>query len=414
MQKATIDEILLTIQFSGYMNKKIMIVGALLYVATTLVSFAYFSRSSIISKLPSSEKGTPSPEGPLTQECPLNGQLYSEAQEKRWEARRPLGIMVQNNIEARPQSGLSQADVIHEAVAEGGITRFLAMYYCDNPEIVGSVRSARIYFVKMLQGFGSEPLYGHVGGANTPGPADALGELQDLGWSGNNDLDQFAVPFPNYWRDYDRLPNRATEHTMYTNTLKLWDYAKKSRGFTNVNEDGDAWDENFEPWLFTDDAETNDRGSISEIQFGFWDNSLGSDYTVLWTYDSAKNGYLRTNGGEPHVDFSTDEQLMAKNIVTIFADERPANDGYPGGQHLLYGVVGTGEGMLYQNGQEIPVTWEKLDEEDMMRFYSEDDEEVEFVRGQIWIEILPEGNEVETRSASNPSTSPAQNQKQEE
>ncbi|MCA9372144.1 DUF3048 domain-containing protein [Candidatus Woesebacteria bacterium] len=391
------------------MNKKLIIIGIVLYLVSTAISYTVFSRDSIIPSM-NEPKNTNDKQEPLTEACPLNGKLYSKSQRKLWESRRPLGVMVENHVEARPQSGLSQADIVHEAVAEGGITRFLAIFYCDNPEIVGPVRSARMYFLKFLQGFGHEPLYGHVGGANTSGPADALGEIKALGWSGNNDLDQFAVPFPNYWRDYDRLPDRATEHTMYTNTLKLWDYAAKSRGFTNVNEDGEAWDADFEPWLFQDEAEGADRGGATIINFGFWDNALGSDFTVTWTYDPITNSYARTNGGKPHMDFTTGEQLTTKNIVVVFADESVANDGYDHGQHLLYDIIGKGEGTLYQNGKAIDVNWEKLDEEDMMRFYdSETDREVTFVPGQIWIELLPTGNEVTVKKI-NPTAKPTTEQ----
>ena len=153
---------------------------------------------------------------PKTEVCPLNGQLFSKARKKLWETRRPLGVAIENHLEARPQSGLSKADVVYEAVAEGGITRFLALFYCQDAKPIGPVRSARIYFLKLLQGYGNNPLYAHVGGANTPGPADALGEIRDLGWDGYNDMNQFAVPFPYYYRDYERLPDRATEHTMYS------------------------------------------------------------------------------------------------------------------------------------------------------------------------------------------------------
>lgn len=381
------------------MNKHVIIgIGAVIYLATSFGSYAFFSSTGVDTSgydVPGDTALNGEDAGPKTEECPLNGKMYSEAARQKWEKRRPMGIMIQNNTEARPQSGLSSADIIHEVVAEGGITRFLAMYYCEDPKIVGSVRSARIYYIRLLQGFGNNPLYAHVGGANTPGPADALGELKKLGWWGYNDLDQFSVPFPNYWRDYDRLPGRATEHTMYTNTQKLWEYAAKNRDLTNVDEDGVAWDESWDPWLFQDDAAEGSRGSVGTITYGFWDNNLGSDYTVEWMYDASANEYKRVNGGEAHIDKNTDEQLTTKNVVVVFADESVANDGYEHGQHMLYDIIGTDDAMIFHNGTAIEGSWEKQDEEDMMRFYDEDDNEVELVRGQVWISVLPSGNEVD-------------------
>jgi hypothetical protein len=256
--------------------------------------------------------------------------------------------MVENSLDARPQSGISSADIVHEAVAEGGITRFLLMFYCEEPKFIGPVRSARIYFLKLLQGFGDKPLYGHVGGANTPGPADALGEIKDLGWYGLNDMDQFAVPFPNYWRDYDRLPDRATEHTVYTDAQKLWAYAKKSRGLSDVDEDGLAWNKSWEGYTFTDEAKEADRGNIGKINFAFWDNSLGGDYTVQWDYDKASNTYLRTNGGVKHIDLNTKKQLATKNLFIVFAEESVADDGYDHGQHMLNDIFGSGDVIIFK------------------------------------------------------------------
>lgn len=327
-----------------------------------------------------------------TEECPINGVLYSKNQRNKWEKRRPLGITVENHIDARPQSGLSYADVVFEAVAEGGITRFLAVYYCQDSPYVGPIRSARIYFIKMLQGFGNYPLYAHVGGANTPGPADALGRIRELGWVNYNDLNQFSVPFPYFWRDYERLPERAVEHTVYSSTSKLWDYAREKRNLTNVDRNNISWDKNYQKWLFKDDEKLDLRGDIKKIDFGFWENFAG-DFSVTWSYNKDTNDYLRINGGVPHIDKNNNKQISAKNVIIIFAKESPANDGYPGG-HLLYDIVGKGEGLVFQDGKVIKVSWVKQNEEDQFKFYDQKKEEIKMVRGSIWIEILPIGNKV--------------------
>src|SRR3990167_5614458 len=359
------------------MNKKgLFIVGIWLYILSAFLSYVYFSgfgTSSITSPL-----GAPVPAGtkstltvdtdaPKTEKCPLNGKLYPKAFYDIWKGRRPLGVMIENHVDARPQSGLSQADIVFEAVAEGGITRFLTIFYCQDTKVIGPVRSARMYFLKLLQGYGKNPLYAHVGGANTPGPADALGEIGDLGWDGYNDLNQFAVPFPYYYRDYERLPNRATEHTMYAATLKLYDYAKKTRKLTNVDTKGASWDKGFIPWKFKDDSPTASRGKVAKVSFPFW-SQFGGDYSIVWSYDKTSNSYVRTNGGSLHIDKNTGKPLAAKAVVVVFTKESSANDGYPGG-HLVYEVVGSGDGLLFQDGKSIKITWKKPDEDQMTRFY---------------------------------------------
>lgn len=377
------------------MNQKtLLIVAVILYAISAVGSFAYFSGNGVQMgdyKPPSTTTANGTDTGPKTEECPLNGELYSKATREKWEKRRPLGIMVENSLDSRPQSGLTSADVIYETVAEGGITRFLVMFYCQEPKIVGPVRSARIYFIRLLQGYGEYPLYAHVGGANTPGPADALGEIGDLGWAGYNDLNQFSVPFPNFWRDYDRLPGVATEHTMYTDTTKLWKYAA-SKKLTNVDDEGTAWNENFEPWKFADDAKAGNRGDTVKISYSFWSQSA-SNYGVTWNYDAESNSYKRVNGSKPHTDKNNDKQITSKNVVVVLADESDANDGYEGG-HLLYDITGSGTAYIFQNGKAIKGTWNKPDFEDMMVFEDAQGKEVELVRGQTFVSIIPSGNKV--------------------
>ena len=142
------------------MNKQkitFIVIAIVIYLVSTGVSYAVFSRfgGKSVQKYVPPSVGQKKSDGtigfdqslPKTQPCPLNGALYSEPQKTWWESHRPLGVMIENHEESRPQSGLSSADVVYEAVAEGGITRFLAVYYCQDAGQIGPVRSARKYFI---------------------------------------------------------------------------------------------------------------------------------------------------------------------------------------------------------------------------------------------------------------------------
>ncbi|MCL5091629.1 MAG: DUF3048 domain-containing protein [Patescibacteria group bacterium] len=396
------------------MNKKVIfLAGFFIFVVAAVGSYAYFKGGGeglinplALYKVPQSNgngQNSSQSSEPKTEPCPINGQLMTKTQKAFWEKRRPLGIMVENSKQARPQSGISSADVVYEAVAEGGITRFLAIFYCQDAPYVGPVRSARVHFMKMLREYGNYPLYAHVGGANCDAetgsgcangaPADALGLINKLGWSLYNDINQFSVPFPYFWRDYERLPNRDTEHTVYTSTSKLWDYAKNQRKLTEVDADGVRWDKDFTSWKFKDDALAAQRGTVNKISLGFW-NSFSSDMAVTWNYNRQTNGYQRVNGGVVSVDRNNNQPVEARDVVIIFAKESPANDGYPGG-HILYRLTGSGDGLLFQDGKAVTVTWEKQDEETRLKLYDENNQEMAFVRGKIFVEILPIGNKVE-------------------
>lgn len=385
------------------MSKKITLLLALVvFICCSVISYSVFKNMNggggitsvaIDPKAVGTDKEDEN--GPKTEECPLNGAMYTKGQRAKWEKRRPLLVAIENHTEARPQSGMSEGDVIYEAVAEGGITRFLVAYYCRDAKPIGPVRSARIYFLKLVQGYGDHPLYAHVGGANTPGPANALGEIQDLGWEAYNDMNQFAVPFPIYYRDYERNPNVATEHTMYSSTTGLWDYAAKERGLTDKDKKGTKWDDGWTPWKFVDEAATANRGTVGKVDFGFWESGGVDGFHVTYTYDKVSNTYSRDNGGAPHIDKDTGKPLAPKNVVVVFAKESVADDGYDHGEHLLYDIVdATGTGLLFNNGKSEKITWKKPKDTDMMRFYDASGKEVALVRGQVFVHILPTGNKV--------------------
>lgn len=372
--------------------------GLIIYLLSAGVSFAAFSylkKPSFVgikSPVPPGGKVQFDETLPKTEACLLNGAKYSQPQKEWWEKHRPLGVMIENHQEARPQSGLAWADVVYEAVAEGGITRFLAVYFCQDAEFVGPVRSARTYYLDWISEYGEKPLYAHVGGANTPGPADALDQIRDYGWAGKNDLNQFSLGFPIFWRDYERLEHAvATEHTVYSSTEKLWKAAQE-RGLTEKDEKGKKWEENFEKWLLKEDVSENSRPASFLAEFNFWEGY--DQYKVRWEYDKTANAYRRFNGGQAHTEKNDGRQLSAKNIVLAFMTERNANDGYENNVHLLYGTTGKGKAIILRDGVKIEGEWRKKDRLSRMKFFDAQGKEIELNRGQIWIEILPVGTPV--------------------
>lgn len=384
------------------MNKRkflTVLLIVIVYVISAGISYKVFSSISVPGLSAPITAPTPGENGrlsfdedlPKTQECPLNGAKFSKQQEEWWKKHRPLGVMIENHEEARPQSGLSFADIVYEAVAEGGITRFLAVYYCQDPGQIGPVRSARSYFIDFLSEYGNFPLYAHVGGANQPGPADALSQLSKYGWTAYNDLNQFSIGFPIFWRDYERMGRTvATEHTMYSTAVKLWEYAEKSRKLTNEDEDGVEWDEDFTSYSFKEDVGVSKRSKSQSLHLEFWDSM--PSYFVDWIFDPQTNLYKRNNGkngGSAHLDKNIDKQLTSKNIVVLFMQERSANDGYEGNVHLLYKTTGSGKAIILMDGKQIKGTWKKAERTSKLQVLDDSGDSIQFNRGNIWFEILP-------------------------
>lgn len=397
-------------------SKNLVLSAITLYVLATAGSYVVASQwlgySGLGSKALQNNEDNPqaqiTPSEPATEECPINGAMYGKTARAAWEKRRPLGVVVENSPDSRPQSGLSSAQVVYEAVSEGGVTRFLGIYYCDGAKFVGPVRSARVHFINMLREWGNNPLYAHIGGANcnretgsgcgNGAPADALGLLDDIEWRYYNDLDQFRVGYPTYWKDPERLPDVATEHQHYTSTDKLWTFAatkhpqRQPSALTSVDEDGLVWNSTWKPWKFQEDVITSKRGNTKYISYHFYDSNV-NDYGVVWEYDNTTNEYKRFHGKKPHIDKNTNAQLAAKNVFVMLGDESPANDDYPGG-HIVYSLLKGGDLYAFQNGDVIKGTWEKEDYEEKIKFLDEKGEEIPVVRGQVWVSLIPSENEV--------------------
>lgn len=388
-----------------------------LYLASTAASFATFTYIAGPQSTPEeSEKPelivgrlTIDPSAPKDQECPLNGQMFTQVERESWEERRPLLVMIENSVDARPQSGLSKADIVYEAIAEGGVTRFMAIYYCAaqvNDVLIAPVRSARTYFLDWASEYSMYPLYAHVGGANcsadkypngTFGPcktdkrAQALEQIQSYGWGGRtgNDMNQFSIGYPTFYRDYNRLDRQvATEHTMVSSTEKLWELAMQ-RGWTNLDLDDEDWTETYTPWDFSDELPAGERGSITSISHEFWDGY--KQYGVSWEYDPGENIYKRFNGDQPHLDHNTGQQLAVKNIVIQLTNEERSVDEL---KHLLYQTTGRGDALVFQNGQVVEAKWSKKNRLDRTTFTDTQGNPIEFARGPIWVSVVSDDTEI--------------------
>lgn len=392
-------------------QRNFLIAGIALYLASAGISYAVFNSSSgePINPGGSTTATGPAdglqidPSEPRDQQCPLNGAMYTKTEANVWAKRRPLAIMVENSPDARPHSGIVRADIVYEAVSEGGVTRFMPIFLCDAARsnvIVAPVRSVRTYFIDWASEYGEKPLFGHVGGANCSaeklpngmnGPcktdirAQAIEQLVKYEWrySKGNDLDQFSVGAKAYIRNETRTGKQvATEHSVEGRTEQLWAVGAE-RGWTNLDPDGVDWTTNFRTWKFKDEAPENERTNITPIAHEFW--SGYKQYDVRWDYDRATNTYKRTTGGEAHVDLETKQQIAVKNVIIIKSKEINGVDEL---KHNLYETTPGGDALIFQNGQVIEGRWAKKNRTDRTIFTDKKGQEIEFVRGKIWISVI--------------------------
>ena len=211
--------------------------------------------------------------------------------------------------------------------------------------------------------------------------ADALGQIDQYGIK---DLDQFGIGYPDCYRNPDRLDHPvATEHTMVCFTDNLYKIAQK-RGWTNVDSRGIAWDKNFKEWSFADEAQASERGTVAKASIVF---AQGYEkYHAVWDYDSSSNTYKRSTGGVVHLDLDTNTPLTVKNVVVQLTKLTGPVDDHG---HMLYTTIGSGKAVIFQNGKVIVGTWSKKSRIGRTEYLDNTGKAIQFVRGPIWIELLP-------------------------
>lgn len=264
-------------------------------------------------------------------------------------------IMIENSPDARPQSGLKQAGIVYEAIAEGGITRYLTLHQQDKPQMIGPVRSLRMYYVDWLAPYNAS--IAHVGGS-----AAALREVRGGGY---RDIDQFFNG-AYYWRATDRY----APHNVYTTFAKL-DALNASKGYTESTFTG----------FSRVDGNPGKTPNATHITI----NISGPLYNTSYTYDASTNRYIRSLGGKPHVD-REDGQITPSVVIALKTDMvRVLEDGY----RESITTTGTGAAVLFQNGNVQEITWHKPDRKTPITFTDATGKDVPLVRGQTWISAVP-------------------------
>lgn len=334
---------------------------------------------------PKKSPKNPDPEKPVAKEAlkfysPLTGRETSQEKTRR----AVTAVMIENSPEARPQSGLKEAGVVFEAVAEGGITRFVALYQEAEPKLIGPVRSVRPYYLEWIKAF--DPAVAHVGGS-----ARALEMVR--GGRYGVDLDQFFNDNA-YWRASDRV----APHNVYTDFSHLsklakdkgkteskfagWprETAKKSQQESDQKDSQTNAPKNSE--IKNGEAET--KNSAAKIAL---DVSSGTLFDVSYQYNSAKNQYLRNVGGAPHHD--REKGQISPDVVIALVTAKGADGGYS-----TYRTTGRGTAYIFQNGEVKKAIWQKNSLDEQLQFLDEKSEEIKLIPGQVWITALGAANEV--------------------
>ena len=345
---------------------------AVLVIGAVACSPPAASPSDPIPSATPSPTESPSPSGSPAPAaiCPLDGEPLAEGTELTEPA---LAVQIENDPAARPARNLTRADIVIETLVEGDVTRFTAIFLCDETEgLTGSIRSARYHNIDLWQDLGVLTIgFGASDGA--------LERFADAG-----------MPYPNGndggWPWYERTADREAPHNVYVDLEALRaDLDEDDR----LMEMADDVDELRPPWTFSEDAvlpdDAREVNSLNIRTNSFWEFG--------WTWDADLGAYRRSDAGVEIDDEATDEPLAFTTlIVQRVEQEVVTGDPDPGGfDRRLQRLVGSGEGMLYAQGRAIEISWERPTAADRTTWtFTATGDPLVLAPGEVWWHVLPD------------------------
>ena len=278
---------------------------------------------------------------------------------------RPIVVMLDNQFSARPQAAIEQADVMYEFLAEGRITRYMAVFYSQRPEHIGPVRSARPYF--LLKALEYDPFYVHVGGS-----MDALAKIKSYKMADIDGLSSGA-----FWREkHKKIP-----HNMYTSSEVLLKDANRKK-YREVPE--------FNFLDFYDEFTVIEGTDATKFKCVYKEPTKTDKvgYTTSYIYNNEAHLYYRYTNNGPHVDENSKVQLTCSNVIVQYAKTKVIDSE----GRLKVDLVGSGTGDFFTAGKTIPIKWEKADRNALTKFYTLDDQPIKLNSGVTWFQIMETGS----------------------
>ncbi len=278
-------------------------------------------------------------------------------------AYRPYAVMLNNIRVSTPQAGISGADIIYETLAEGGITRLMAIYQdITGIECIGSVRSARPYFVDIAEGY--DAIYIHAGGSD--------GAYITIKERGITNIDGVNGTGEVFYRDEWRKKNMGTEHSLMLSPQLLSEYAEKYDLRTEHTDDFNN------TAAFTDDTHTGDAARDVSVTFS-------ASKETIFSYNEEDSLYYVSQYKNAMIDSLNDEVFAVRNVVII----KTAISVIDSEGRVSAGTVGSGEGVYICDGCAENVTWSRADSTSQFVLTDGNGREIPFRRGKTYIALIP-------------------------
>lgn len=275
---------------------------------------------------------------------------------------RPIVVAIDNQGEiCFPQAGLGDAEIVYELVVEGGITRYLAMFWDTSEGLVGPIRSARSYMLDFIIPY--EGVFVHNGGSPLAKDEILYGEKVDYvdGITNANSIFFDITSNPQNWQD------------TFTNLDDIFSFIEKEKYETIIDTDTLP--------IYSKELYELEKGiSASIVNINYSTTSFCS-YMFL----EEDNVYIRNRNGESHTDKNTNEVISVMNVIIQKVETKTIDD--EGRQELT--TIGSGSGFFITNGNCIEISWEKESEESKTIYKDADGDEIVLNPGNTWIQVIP-------------------------
>lgn len=294
-------------------------------------------------------------------ESPLTGLFIDESIAQR----RPFAVTINNMSKALPQSGISQADIYYEVLAEGGITRIIAVFQNSTSEKIGPVRSARHYFLDFA--LDNDAVYIHHGGS--PQGYASIKSLKVNDFDGMN-ITSF------FFRDKNRMSQKGMyEHSSYIDATKFFDVWNESGYRVERKENAipmfDFSKENMEL-----DGETAKKVTLT----------YSGEQISVFEYDEENKIYNRFQNSKIHLDEETKEQLAVTNVIIQYTNIYVIADDDKGRREVK--LIGNGDGMYITNGKAIPIKWSKTSHNSPTTWTDTSGKALTLNKGKTWVNVF--------------------------
>jgi hypothetical protein len=284
--------------------------------------------------------------------------------------RLPMAIMVDDQAIARPQSGFTSASIVYQAPTDGNTTRYMMVFQENDAAEIGPARSARPYYPLWAAEY--HALFGHVGGDKKsrleviPSLRGSIYNMDEL--SGGSCA-------------YHRVSTRPVPHNDYTSSAVLISCAAK-KGYPKTIDKVPGR-------TFGDDLPAADRPASGSIVVHHKNQLVGYDY------DRASNSYRRSVAGQPNIDKSSKQRVSPRNVIVLFQAVGSDPNAEPGYVRPIVNNKGSGDALVFCNGQAITAKWTKKTDTDLTRLTDTSGKEITLVRGQIFIHVVQIGTKID-------------------